>query len=49
MLDHCDTKEILLNRNQSEEEQRTIISWYQDRMVEDNMAMLNSPLSLDVE
>ena len=49
LLDHCDTKEILLNRDQMEKEQRAIISWYQDRMAEDNMAMPNSPLSLDVK
>ena len=47
MLDHCKTKEILLNSNQME--QRVIISWYHDRMAEDNTAMPNSPLSLDVE
>ena len=49
MLRHCETKEILLNGNQTEKEQRDIISWYQDRMAEDNTAMPNSPLSLDVK
>ena len=49
MLGHCKTKEILLNRNQTEKEQRAIISWYHDRMAEDNTARPNSPLSLDVE
>ena len=49
MLRHCKTKEILLNGNQREKEQRDIISWYQDRMAENNAAMPNSPLSLDVE
>ena len=42
MLDHCVTKEILLNGDQTEKEQRAIISWYHDRMAEDNTAMLNS-------
>ena len=49
MLGHCKTKEILLNRNQTEKEQRAIISWYHDRMAEDNTARPNSLLSLDVE
>ena len=49
IVDHCETKEILLNGDQTEKKQRAIISWYYDRMAEDNMAMPNSPLSLDVE
>ena len=42
-------REILLNGNQPEEEQRDIIQGYHDRMAEDYEAMLNSPFSLDVE
>ena len=49
MLDHCMTKDIMLNGDQMEKEQRVIISWYHDGMAEDNTAMPNSPLSLDVE
>ena len=49
MLNHCKTEEIILNGNQTEKEQKKIISWYHDRMAEDNATMPNSPLSLDVE
>ena len=45
MLSDCITLEILLNGDQQEEEQRSIISC----MAEDNEAMPNSPLSLDME
>ena len=49
MLRHCKTEEIILNGNQTEKEQKKIISWYHYRMGEVNATMSNSPLSLDVE
>ena len=42
MLDHCVTKEILLNGDQTEKEQRAIISWYHNRMAKATTAMPNS-------
>ena len=49
MLSGCVTPKILHNGDQHGKEKRSIISWYPDRIAEDNEAMLNSPLSLDVE
>ena len=48
MLSGCVTRKILHNGDQHGKEKRSIISWYPDRIAEDNEAMLNSPLSLDV-
>ena len=43
MLTDCVTLKILLNGDQPEKEQQDIISWYHDRIAEDNTAMPNSP------
>ena len=49
MLDTCTVKEIILNGNQSEQEQQDIIAWHHEKMAEDNDVFPYSPLSLDVE
>ena len=49
MLDRCVIREIILNGDQSEEEQKEIVSWYHDQMARDQKEMPGSPLSLDVE
>ena len=41
MLKHCKTEEIILNGNQTEKEQKMIISWYHNRIAEDNATMPN--------
>ena len=49
MLKKCVVKEIVLNSNQTEQEQLEIISWHHKRMAEDNKVFPYTPLSLDVE
>ena len=49
MLDTCTMKEIILNGDQSEQEQLAIIPWHHERIVEDNNVFPYSHLSLDVE
>ena len=49
VLERCQTRELILNGDQLEEEQLDIIAWHHERMVEDNVTMPNSPLSFDVE
>ena len=48
VLDNCTVHEIVLNADQSEEEQKEIIAWHHARMAEDQISFPNSPLSLDV-
>ena len=43
MLNHCKAEEIILNGNQTEKEQKKIISWYHDRMAEDMPPCLTPP------
>ena len=49
MLKKCVVKEIILNGDQSEQEQKDIIAWHHERMAEDNDVFPYTPLSLDVE
>ena len=49
MVRACETKEIILNGDQTEDEQRKIVEWHQKRMAEYQAAMPGAPLSLDVE
>ena len=49
VLDNCIVKEIILNGDQSEQEQRDIIAWHHEKMAEDNDVLPYSSLSLDVE
>ena len=49
MLKKCTVKEIVLNGDQSEQEQLDIIAWHHERMTEDNNVFPYTPLSLDVE
>ena len=45
----CEVREIVLNSNQTEKEQRDIIAWHHERMAEDSKVSPKTPLSLDVE
>ena len=49
MLDTCVVKEIILNSDQPEQEQKDIIAWHHKRMAEDNDVFPYTPLSLDIE
>ena len=49
MLDTCTVQEIILNGNQSKEEQRDIVRGHYNELRRDQAEMPGSPLSLDVE
>ena len=49
MLETCRVEEIVLNGDQSEEDQHKIIAWHYDQLRRDQAEMPGSPLSLDVE
>ena len=49
MLRNYDVKEIILNGDQSEEEQRMIVAWHHQQLALDQAQMPGAPLSLDVE
>ena len=49
MVRACNTREIILNGDQTEEEQRKIMAWHHKRIAEDQATMPGSPVSLDVE
>ena len=42
-------KELILNENQSEEEQRALVDWHHQMMAKDQRMLPGAPLSLDVE
>ena len=45
----CKVKEIILNGDQTEDEQRRIINWHHQQLAMDQEHMPGAPLSLDVE
>ena len=49
MLRTCDVKEIILNGDQSEEEQQRIVAWHHQLLALDQAQVPGAPLSLDVE
>ena len=49
MLRVCEVREIILNGNHSEDEQREIIDWHHQQLARDQEDMPGAPLSLDVE
>ena len=49
MLKKCEVKEIILNSDQSEQQQLDIIAWHHERMEEDSKVFPYTPLSLDME
>ena len=49
MLELCTIKELILNGNQSEEEQRALVEWHYKQMAKDRMIFLGAPLSVDVK
>ena len=49
MLGVCEVKEIILNRDQSEDKQREIIDWHHQQLAKDQVDMPGAPLSLNVE
>ena len=49
MLKMCDVKELVLNGEQSDEEQKKIIAWHYRQLAKDQAEMPGAPLSLDVE
>ena len=49
MLRTCEVREIILNGDQTEDEQREIIDWHHQQLARDQVDMPGAPLSLDVE
>ena len=49
MLNVCEVREIILNGDQSENEQKEIIRWHHQQLAKDQEEMPGAPLSLDVE
>ena len=49
MLQICDVKELVLNGEQTDEEQKEIISWHYRQLEKDQADMPGAPLSLNVE
>ena len=48
MLRTCEVKEIILNGDQTEEEQQGIVAWLHQQLALDQAQMPGAPLSLDV-
>ena len=49
MLRRCEVRELILNGEQSDEEQKNIIAWHYKQLAKDQEQMPGAPLSLDVE
>ena len=49
MLRTCDVKELVLNGEQTDVEQKEIIDWHYRQLAKDQAEMPGAPLSLDVE
>ena len=49
MVRTCRVEEIILNGEQTEEEQRRIVAWHHKQLAVDQAEMPGAPLSLDVE
>ena len=49
MVRTCRVEEIILNGEQTEEEQRRIVAWHHKQLALDQAEMPGAPLSLDVE
>ena len=49
MLKRCEVRELVLNGEQSDEEQKDIIAWHYRQLAKDQEQMPGAPLSLDVE
>ena len=49
MLRTCEVKELILNGEQTDAEQKEIINWHYSQLAKDQAEMPGAPLSLDVK